>query len=112
MGRPRRDQSARACQIARRKAGTAGLIGANVAAGLSWAEPAFAHGSERGFVMLLPTEYYLFGGSIAVAASFVLIALVPPRTIEQAAAAQVPIGKLPQVSPVQTSWASFLFLAF
>ena len=36
-----------------------------------------AHGSERGFVLLLPTGHYLVGGALAVAASFVLLAVVP-----------------------------------
>lgn len=55
---------------------------------------AFAHTSDRGFVMLLPTQYYLVGGSLAVAVSFILLALVPtswfrPAT-EEAAASQSP----------------------
>lgn len=44
---------------------------------LAGASEALAHTSNRGFVMLLPTQYYLVGGSLAVAVSFVLLALVP-----------------------------------
>ena len=40
--------------------------------------PAFAHVSDRGFVMLLPTGHYLAGGALAVAASFAVLALLPP----------------------------------
>ncbi|MEI9418243.1 hypothetical protein [Mesorhizobium sp. Cs1321R2N1] len=39
--------------------------------------PAFAHASDRGHVLLLPTGYYLIGGAFAVAVSFLLLALLP-----------------------------------
>ncbi|MGD9912765.1 MAG: hypothetical protein AB7S80_01700 [Rhizobiaceae bacterium] len=38
---------------------------------------AFAHASDRGFVLLLPTGYYLLGGALAVIASFLALALLP-----------------------------------
>jgi hypothetical protein len=41
------------------------------------AGPALAHPSERGLVMLLPTELYMAGGAAAVALSFVVMALLP-----------------------------------
>jgi len=34
-----------------------------------------AHASERGFILLLPTRYYLMGGTLAVAVSFAMMAL-------------------------------------
>ncbi|WP_246677492.1 hypothetical protein [Mesorhizobium sp. B2-3-12] len=40
--------------------------------------PAFAHASDRGHVLLLPTGYYLIGGAFAVAISFLVLALLPP----------------------------------
>ncbi|TIP83557.1 MAG: hypothetical protein E5X63_21060 [Mesorhizobium sp.] len=40
--------------------------------------PAFAHASDRGHVLLLPTGYYVAGGALAVAASFLVLALLPP----------------------------------
>lgn len=43
----------------------------------SFAQPAFAHPSERGLVMLLPTGLYIFGGAAAVALSFAVVALLP-----------------------------------
>ncbi|WP_027145390.1 hypothetical protein [Mesorhizobium sp. WSM3626] len=39
--------------------------------------PAFAHASDRGHVLLLPTGYYLIGGAFAVAVSFLVLALLP-----------------------------------
>ncbi|MBZ9742729.1 MULTISPECIES: hypothetical protein [unclassified Mesorhizobium] len=43
--------------------------------------PAFAHASDRGHVLLLPTGYYLIGGAFAVAISFLVLALLPPDTL-------------------------------
>lgn len=39
---------------------------------------AFAHASDRGHVLLLPTGHYMAGAAFAVAASFLVLALVPP----------------------------------
>jgi len=46
-------------------------------------ESAYAHSTERGLVLLLPTGYYLVGGTLAVAASFILLALIAPSTISR-----------------------------
>jgi hypothetical protein len=73
-------------------------------------DSAFAHGSERGFVLLLPTGYYLIGGALAVAASFVLIALVPAALAERLGRARLKLGTLPAINPAPTSFAAFLFL--
>ena len=70
---------------------------------LSGTGSALAHGSERGFVLLLPTGYYLTGGALAVAASFVLIALVPGGPVRRLAARRIRLGSLPAFSPVPTS---------
>jgi hypothetical protein len=72
--------------------------------------PVLAHGSERGFVLLLPTGYYLFGGALAVAASFLLISFVPAGAIDRLARTRLPLGTLPNLSPVPTSLASFVLL--
>ncbi|RWE40173.1 MAG: hypothetical protein EOS78_09450 [Mesorhizobium sp.] len=45
--------------------------------------PAFAHASDRGHVLLLPTGYYLIGGAFAVAVSFLVLALLPPDTLDR-----------------------------
>lgn len=87
-------------------AATIGWVG-----GLTWTAPALAHGSERGFVLLLPTGYYLLGGTLAVAASFILIALVPAPLIDRLGHARLRLGTLPTLSPVPTSLAAFLLLA-
>ncbi|TGS09154.1 hypothetical protein EN852_032085 [Mesorhizobium sp. M2E.F.Ca.ET.209.01.1.1] len=44
--------------------------------------PAFAHASDRGHVLLLPTGYYIAGGALAVAASFLVLALLPPAALD------------------------------
>ena len=41
------------------------------------ADPAFAHAAEQGFVLLLPTAAYAFGGTMTVAASIVLVTCLP-----------------------------------
>ncbi|ADV09745.1 hypothetical protein [Mesorhizobium ciceri] len=45
--------------------------------------PAFAHASDRGHVLLLPTGYYLAGGAFAVAVSFLVLALLPPVALDK-----------------------------
>lgn len=45
--------------------------------------PAFAHASDRGHVLLLPTGYYIAGGALAVAFSFLTLALLPPAALDR-----------------------------
>ncbi len=73
-------------------------------------QTALAHGAERGFVLLLPTGYYLAGGALAVAASFLLVSLVPPAGVVRAAQARLSLGAVPSVNPAPISLASFLFV--
>jgi hypothetical protein len=73
---------------------------------------AFAHGGERAFVLLMPTGYYLVGGTLAVAASFILLAALPRGISDRLAGARLPLLALRPPSPVATSLLSFLFLAF
>lgn len=57
---------------------TAGLVIAPF--GVAW-----AHASERGFILLLPTHLYIISGGLVVALSFVVMALIPrlgPRAVE------------------------------
>ncbi|GAB5507518.1 MAG: hypothetical protein Rhirs2KO_26810 [Rhizobiaceae bacterium] len=42
---------------------------------------AWAHTADRGFVMLLPTDYYLAGGAAAVALSFAVLVVMPPQAL-------------------------------
>jgi hypothetical protein len=44
---------------------------------------AFAHASDRGHVLLLPTGYYLVGGAFAVAISFLVLALLPADCLDR-----------------------------
>lgn len=41
--------------------------------------PVFAHASGRGFIMMLPVGYVIFGGALAVLISFVALSLLPRR---------------------------------
>ena len=43
---------------------------------------ALAHASEQGLVMLLPTEFYTLGGTLAVAASILLLAFLPVKALD------------------------------
>ena len=43
------------------------------------ASPALAHASGRGFIMMLPLGYVIFGGALAVLISFVALSLLPRR---------------------------------
>ncbi|MFC3326885.1 hypothetical protein [Mesorhizobium cantuariense] len=43
----------------------------------------FAHASDRGHVLLLPTGYYLVGGAFAVAVSFLVLALLPADWLDR-----------------------------
>ena len=43
---------------------------------------AFAHASDRGHVLLLPTGYYIAGGALAVAVSFLALALLPSAALD------------------------------
>src|SRR5687768_3161573 len=72
--------------------------------------PAIAHGTERGFVLLLPTGYYLIGGAAAVAITFLLLCWVPVGVVERLVRARLPLGSVPEISPVPTGLAAFLLL--
>lgn len=73
---------------------------------------AFAHGGERAFVLLLPTGYYLVGGTLAVAATFLLLALSPKGISDRIASARLPLLALQPPSPIATSLLAFLSLGF
>ncbi|NKB28840.1 MAG: hypothetical protein GKR99_15340 [Rhodobacteraceae bacterium] len=48
-----------------------------------WADDAFAHASEGGFVLLLPTRLYILSGCAAVALSVLIVGLMPGRWLER-----------------------------
>lgn len=70
------------------------------------ASPAFAHAADRGHVLLLPTGHYLVGGALAVAFTFIVLALVPPRPLETLASVRLPLGSLPEKLRIVGSVAS------
>jgi hypothetical protein len=91
---------------------TAWRVALLVVALLLLATPAWAHGGERAFVLLMPTGYYLAGGTLAVAATFLVLALMPKGISDRLTDARLPLVTLRPPSPVATSVLALLFLSF
>ena len=72
--------------------------------------PAVAHASERGHVLLLPTGHYIAGAALAVAASFVVLALVPPERLVAFWRRRLPLGSIPALR-LPASLLSFAIFA-
>ena len=72
--------------------------------------PAFAHGSARGMVMLLPTGYYQIAAALAVAASFAVLLCIPPHRLRLLEARSAPLFHLPARPPKWPSLLSFCLL--
>ncbi|MCR4265479.1 hypothetical protein [Nitratireductor sp. ZSWI3] len=72
---------------------------------------AFAHAADRAHVLLLPTHYYLFGGVLAVALSFLVLAFLPASGIDRLAARRLRLLTLPFEGRAAVSLVSFVFLA-
>lgn len=74
------------------------------------AGPVLAHASGRGFVMLLPTNYVIWGGALAVLVSFLAVSVLPRR------AAPVPLAEpalhVPSRAAVALSLLSAAVIAF
>lgn len=60
----------------------------------SHTSPAFAHASDRGHVLLLPTGHYIAGAAFAVAASFLVLALLPPERLVAFWRKRLPLGSV------------------
>ena len=86
------------------------LIAAVLVAAAFLSRDAHAHAGERAFVLLLPTGYYLIGGTLAVAASVALLAFAPAGKLKRLAARRWRIFELSLVSATATSCASFAVL--
>lgn len=74
---------------------------------------AFAHASDNGHVLLLPTGYYLVGGAFAVAVSFLALALLSPETLDRIWRRRLPLasfGDGPRVAVSLFSFAGFAIL--
>ncbi|MEJ8573623.1 hypothetical protein [Microbaculum marinum] len=74
--------------------------------------PALAHTSQRAFVLLLPTGYYMTAGALAVGATFLLLAFMPKGISDRIAKARLRLFSVAPPTPVPTSLLAFLFLAF
>jgi hypothetical protein len=71
---------------------------------------AFAHAGERGFVLLMPRGYALWGGTLAVAASFLVLLAIPDAPIRRFAAAARRLGRVPHIPPTLLSAVSFALM--
>lgn len=69
--------------------------------------PALAHASDRGHVLLLPTNYYLAGGAFAVAASFLVLSLVPADALGRLWRRRLPLMTFGDGARVAVSLLSF-----
>jgi hypothetical protein len=94
-------------------AGGTGRAGAMIAilAALLLPSTAHAHGTEGGIVLLLPTGHYLAGAALAVAASFLLLAVLPARIVDRAADMRLELVTIRDIPHAATSLLGFLFLA-
>lgn len=54
-----------------------------LAALFAWPVAAFAHASDRGHVLLLPTGYYVAAGAFAVAVSFLMLSALSPDVLDR-----------------------------
>lgn len=72
--------------------------------------PALAHASDRGHVLLLPTGHYIAGAALAVAASFLVLALLPPERLVAFWRRRLPLGSIPDLR-LAVSLASFTVFA-
>jgi hypothetical protein len=55
-----------------------------------------AHTGARAFILLLPTQLYIFGGALVVALSFVVMALVPRAGLRALERARWRLGPMPR----------------
>lgn len=66
---------------------------------------ASAHVGTSGFILLLPSRFYMLGAALAVAASFFLLAFLPERAAQKLLQPSRPILTLPAL---RVPWFSFL----
>jgi hypothetical protein len=72
---------------------------------------AWAHAGERGVILLLPTGYAIAGGTLAVAASFIILSFIPDAWVRRFSATSGPVPAAPVGAGLTISTISFLFLA-
>ena len=73
--------------------------------------PAVAHVTDRAFVLLLPTHLYAWGGGLAVALSFAVMALIPMASLRAVRRLGLPLGDLPRTTGIAPSLVSLAVLA-
>jgi len=83
------------------------LCGAGLACS---AGPAAAHATQQGFVLLLPTGFYMAGGVAAVALTVLLVSILPDRTAVELFHPLALGRKATTTAPTLTSLLSFLLL--
>lgn len=71
---------------------------------------AMAHEAAGGFILLMPTEIYIFGAGLAVLASFLILAIVPAARFHRLFALEVRVSTAPCRIP--TAPLSLLSLGF
>jgi hypothetical protein len=57
---------------------------------------AIAHEAAGGLILLLPRGFYTMGATLAVAASFILLAVVPQKPFHRIATATLPLFRMPE----------------
>ncbi len=72
---------------------------------------AFAHASDRGHVLLLPTGYYLTGGALAVAASFLVLTVLSPAFLKRLTAQRLPLFRVGTDARPLVSLLSFVVMS-
>jgi hypothetical protein len=72
--------------------------------------PALAHTTERAFILLLPTGYYLMGGALVVAASFLILLAIPADRLWRWFDSRLTLGRIRVPSDTMVSLASFAVL--
>ncbi len=72
--------------------------------------PAFAHATERGVILLLPTDLYIGGGAAVVALTFVLMAAVPAAGLNVLERARRSLGSAPAWNPLVPSAATLVIV--
>ena len=72
---------------------------------------AFAHASDRGYVLLLPTGHYIAGGALAVAASFGVLWLVPTGALGRLSRLRLALAACLPDLRIAASWISLAVLA-
>jgi hypothetical protein len=95
------------CRASRKRFASAVPRAAVALACLLRVGPAFAHASDRGHVLLLPTGYYLAAGGLAVAVSFLALFAVPADRLERFWRRSLPLIPLPESGRIVVSLVSF-----